>query len=106
MRPPENIERYEKGEWLCVDEDEASFGDKILSDKGHWRKLKNHHHRCVAMAISSKTATPNIFKGINDNHGRLHLQLAQTGAVLPYHPLGYNQNGNGENDCIILLLLG
>ena len=46
------------------------------------------------------------FKEISDNRDCLHSQLAQTGAILPYYPLGYNQKGNQENNCITLLLLG
>ena len=56
-------------------------------------KTYSHRDRCV---------TVNKFKGchlltfneISDNHGRLHPQLAQMGAVLPYHLFGYNQKEN------------
>ena len=43
------------------------------------------------MTTSSRTVIPITFKRIIDDHGRLHLQLARTGAVLPYHRFGYNQ---------------
>ena len=49
------------------------------------------------MSINSETVIPTTFKGISDKHDRLHpQQLAQRGAVLPYHPFGCNQKGNQE----------
>ena len=60
----------------------------------------------MTASTDSKTVIPLPFKGISDNHGRLHPQLARTGAALSFHPFGYNEKGNQENDYIILLFLG
>ena len=40
---------------------------------------------------------PTTFKGIGDNYGQLHPQLAQTGAVFLYYLFAYNQKRNQEN---------
>ena len=58
------------------------------------------------MKISSEAVIQNTLKGINDNHGRLHPQLSQTGAVMPYHLFGCNQNEVKENYYTISLLFG
>ena len=39
-----------------------------------------------------KDCDTDTFKGISNDHGRLHPQLARTGAVLPHHPVGCNEN--------------
>ena len=60
----------------------------------------SHGDRCVTKAISSKTVMPTTFKGITDRPAAF-----AKGAVLPYCRFGYNQKGNQENVCIILLFL-
>ena len=57
----------------------------------------------MTVSTKSKTVIPNPLKGISDDYGRLHLQLARMGVVLPYHLFGLNQKGNQENGFIILL---
>ena len=37
-----------------------------------------------------------IIRRISDNYGQLHPQSARTGAVLLYHPFGYDQNENNK----------
>ena len=60
----------------------------------------------VTVSTNSKAFLPSSFKGISDNHGQLHLQLARKDAALQYHAFGYNQKGNQENGRIRLLFLG
>ena len=43
---------------------------------------------------------------MSDKHGRLHPQLARTGAVLLHHPFGYNQKRNQENGYTLLFFFG
>ena len=94
-----------KGEWQCGDKVEASFSDIISSDKDI-----GDNFRVIAIVVqlstNSKTVIPSPCKGISNNHCRLHPQLERTGAVLPYHPFGYNQKGNQEKSYSILLFLG
>ena len=67
-----------KGEWQCGDKVERhlviEFGLKRVP-----KIILGHHERCV----NWKTVIRTTFKGISDNHGRMHPQLARTGAVLP-----------------------
>ena len=46
------------------------------------------------MVTSSKTVVPTTLKGIGDNYGWLHPQVARTGEVFLYYRFGYNQKGN------------
>ena len=74
MHTPENTERQgpvaEKKKWQRVDK--VSSSCRITSDKAHRRVYKDRRDYCVAMAISSKGDIPTTFRGISDNHGRLH----------------------------------
>ena len=59
--------------------------------------------RYVTVSTNSNIVIPSPFQGISDNHGRLHPQLSRTGAVLPYHPFGFNHEGIQEKGCTVLL---
>ena len=41
--------------------------------------------------MNSKFVIPTTFKGVSDNHGRLHPQLALTGTVFLYDTFGHSQ---------------
>ena len=96
MHPYENIERQEDKESVslyitlkrhllfafCM----VNVSDIIL---GPSQSLRDY-------AIRSMTVIPTAFKEISDNHGRLHLELARTGAVLPYHRSGCNKKWNSR----------
>ena len=59
----------------------------------------------MPVSVNSKTVILTTFQEISDDHDRLHLRVAEAGAVLPYQAFEYNQKGNQENGCIILLSL-
>ena len=93
-----------KAEWQCGDKVglAVSFSDRIWSEKSmgdNFRAITNVVWLC--QGIQRRTT----FKGISNNHGRLHLHLARTGAVLPHHPFGCNEKRNKENGCLILIFL-
>ena len=45
----------------------------------------------MTVPMHLKTGMPNTFKGISNNHDRLHPQLSRMENILVYHPFGYNQ---------------
>ena len=59
----------------------------------------------LRLSTKSKTVIRSPFRGISDNHSQLHQQLGRTGAMLSYHPFGYNQKGNQEDDYTLLFFL-
>ena len=94
MHPPENIKRQEWKEVVVCDKDEdlINWQKSVWPIKDNFSASDGFNYDCV------KTVMPTTSKGIIDSYCRLHIQLAQIGSVLPYHPFGYNRKGNQERD--------
>ena len=85
MHPPLNIERQEEKDSVKI-----KFKRHFVTELDVIKRIGDNFRAMVidviTEPISLMTVIPATFKGLSDNHGRLHLQLALTCAVLPHHP--------------------